>query len=265
MKRQLFLRSVLAAVFSVSVSGLALADGKPFRVGVTPGPHAQIVEAAKAVAAKDGLDVEVIEFTNYMLPNQALASGELNANSFQHKPYLDNQVRSQGLKLVAISQSIAFPMGIYSRTLTDLKAVPEGAKVGVPNDPSNNARALILLQDAKLIELKPDFGINGTVQDIASNPHKLQFIEMDAAQLPRSLGDVGLAVIPTNYALDAGLNPKQDALILEPADSPYTGIIAVRESDKDNEDVAKFIRAYRSPEVKAFIETTFKGAILPTW
>lgn len=129
MKRQLFLRSVLAAVFSVSVSGLALADGKPFRVGVTPGPHAQIVEAAKAVAAKDGLDVEVIEFTNYMLPNQALASGELNANSFQHKPYLDNQVRSQGLKLIAISQSIAFPMGIYSRTLTDLKAVPEGAKV----------------------------------------------------------------------------------------------------------------------------------------
>lgn len=265
MKRKTFLTGVAALAMFFSLLPPVWADGKVFRVGVTPGPHAQIVEEAAKVAAKDGLTVKVVEFSNYVLPNQALATGELDANSFQHQPYLDTQVKKQGLQLVAVAQSIAFPMGIYSQKVKDLQQTGEGAKVGIPNDPSNGARALLLLQDAGLIKLKADFSVVGTVEDVTENPHKLKFVEVDAAMLPRMLSEVGLAVIPTNYALDAGLNPTKDALFKESIDSPYTGIIAVRQQDKDLPEVVKFVKAYRSPEVKAFIEEKFKGAILPTW
>lgn len=267
MKRISFLKGALLGLllFAGGSTGIAMAQNVPFKVGVTPGPHAQILEVVKQVAAKDGLDVQIIEFTNYVLPNQALDRGELNANSFQHKPYLDNQVQAQGLKLVVAAQSIAFPMGIYANKVTDIRQIPNGARIAIPNDPSNGARALLLLQAAGVIELKPNFSVSGSVQDVAKNPHQIKFVEVDAAMLPRTLAEVDLAVIPTNYALDAGFNPKKDALFLEPVNSPYTGIIAVRAADKDSAAVAKFVRAYHSPEVKAFIEKQFNGAILPTW
>lgn len=264
MKKRTFL-SVCAAAFAVSFSGVALADGKVFRVGATPGPHAEIVRAAAKVAEKDGLNVQVVEFSNYVLPNQALADGELELNSFQHLPYLETQIQKQGLKLVAVAQSVAFPMGIYSEKLKDLKELPAKARVGIPNDPSNGARALLLLQSAGIIKLKSDFGVIGGVEDIIENPLNINFVAVDAAMLPRMLDEANVVAIPTNYAIDAGLSPVRDAIVIEAVDSPYTGIIAVRVEDKDSPDVAKFIKAYRSDEVKVFIEETFKGSVLPTW
>lgn len=264
MKKRTFL-SVCAAVFAVTFSGAALADGKVFRVGATPGPHAEIARAAAKVAAQDGLDVKVIEFSNYVLPNQALADGDLELNSFQHLPYLETQMQKQGLKLVAVAQSVAFPMGIYSEKVKDMKDLSSKARIGIPNDPSNGARALLLLQEAGVIKLKDDFGVIGTVEDIIENPLDLKFVEVDAAMLPRMLGEADVVAIPTNYAIDAGLSPVKDAMFIEAVDSPYTGVIAVRVEDKDAPDVEKFVKAYRSPEVKAFIEETFKGSVLPTW
>lgn len=265
MQRKTFIAAALAAAVALGAGWNAQAADKVFKVGVTPGPHAQIVEAAAKVAAKEGLKVQVVEFSDYVLPNEALATGDLDANSFQHKPYLDNQVKTRGYKLVAIAQSVAFPMGVYSHKVKKLADLKPGASIGIPNDPSNGARSLLLLESAGLIHLRKGASIAATVLDIADNPKKFKIVELDAAQLPRSLNDLDAAAITTNYALPAGLNPQKDALVVEPVNSPYTGIIAVREADRNSPEVAKFLKAYRSPEVKQFINATFKGAIQATW
>lgn len=255
---------IAAAVFAaLFVSGVAHAETK--KIGVTPGPHAQIVEKVKEVAAKKGLDLDIIEFSDYVMPNQALADGDLDINSFQHKPYLDNQVAARGFPLVAVAKSVNFPMAGYSKSIKSIDQIPDGATVALPNDPSNGARALLMLEDKGLIKLTPNIGVKATVADVIENPKNLKLVELDAAQLPRSLDDVDLALINTNYALNAGLNPAKDSLFREGTKAPFVGIIAVRKEDKDKPWVKTFIESYHSPEVAAFIEKTFKGAITPAW
>lgn len=247
-------------------AGLATAaSAETIRVGVSAGPHAEILEQVKQVAAKDGLDIKIIEFTDYVVPNTALAAGDIEANSFQHLPYLENQAKDRGFKLVAVGQTVVFPMGFYSKKVKSLDELPEGATVAIQNDPTNGGRSLLLLQAKGVIKLRDGVGLKPTLLDITENPKKLKLIELDAAQLPRSLDDVTAAAVNTNYAVEAGLDPVKDAIARETADSPYTNIIAVREQDKDKPWVAALLKAYHTQPVKEFIQTRFKGAVVTSW
>jgi D-methionine transport system substrate-binding protein len=261
--RRLALAIVASAIAASSFAGSAAAD-QVVRIGVTPGPHAQIIEAVKAVAAKKGLTLKVTEFSDYVVPNQALDAGELDANSFQHQPYLDNQAKDRGYKLVSVGLTVNFPMGIYSSRYKNWSELPDGATVAIQNDPTNGGRSLLLLQDKGAIKLKDGVGFKPTVADIVENPKKLKIIEIDAAQAPRSLQDVAAAGINTNYAVEAGIDPTS-AILREDPKGPYVNVIAVREADKDKPWVKDLVEAYHSPEVKAFVDKTFKGAVLAGW
>lgn len=236
------------------------------KLGVIGGDEEEIAEVAKKVAAKDGLEIEVVTFSDYTLPNEALSRGDLDANAFQHKPYLDAQIAARGYKIVPAGFTIVEPIGFYSVKLKDFKALPEGAQIGIPNDPSNGGRALNLLAANGLITLAPGKGLQPTVLDVATNPKKVKFVELDAALLPKQLPDLDGAVINTNYALGAKLDPRKDALVQESrTGNPYGNFIAVRAGDETKPAVVKLVKAYQSPEVKDFLDTRFKGAILPAW
>jgi D-methionine transport system substrate-binding protein len=256
-------RYFLSILAFAALTGAASAE--TIKVGVTPGPHAQVLEAAKAVAAKKGLDIQIIEFSDYVVPNAALEAGDLQANSFQHQPYLDNQVADRKYKIVAVGNTINFPMGIYSKKVKTWDEVKSGATLAIPNDPTNGGRVLILLRDKGIIKLKDGVGFKPTLLDITDNPKKLKITEVDAAQLPRTLPDVDVAGINTNYATQAGLDPVKDAILREDPKGPYANIIAVRAVDKDKPWVKTLVESYQSPEVKDFIEKTFKGSVLATW
>lgn len=238
---------------------------KPLKVGVTAGPHAQILEAVKKVAEKDGLKIQIVEFNDYIQPNVALNQGDIDINSFQHLPYLENIVKDRKYDIVLLAKTITFPMGIYSKKLKTVKDLPYGATIAIPNDPTNGGRALALFEQAGLIKLKPGLGHKATVVDIVDNPKKLKIKELDAAQIPRSLDDLDLAAINTNYAMPAGLVPGKDSLVLEDPNSPYANILAVRGKDKDNPLYQKFVKAYHSDEVKKFVQDEFKGSIVVAW
>jgi D-methionine transport system substrate-binding protein len=261
-KRQL-LKTTLALTLGAALALPALAQDKPLKIGVTAGPHAQIFEQVKKVAEKDGLKIQVIEFSDYVQPNAALAAGDLDANSYQHKPYLDQQIADRGYPFSPVGYTVNFPIGIYSKKVKSLKDLPEGAKVGIPNDPTNGGRVLLVLQDQGLIQLRPGAGLKATPLDVVGNPKKLKFVELDAAQLPRSLDDLDASAINTNYAISAGLNPGKDAIARESAKSPYVNLIAVRSADKDKPWVAKLVKAYHSDTVRQFIQTEFKGSVVP--
>ena len=257
--------------FAASLAAASLLAGpvlaqtpQTVRVGVTPGPHAQIFEAVKPIAAKRGLDIKIIEFSDYVVPNAALDAGEIEANSFQNTPYLDNQKADRGYKLEAVALTVNFPLGIYSRKHKSFDAVPQGGSVAIQNDPTNGGRALLLLQDKGVIKLKPNIGFKPTIADIVENPRRLKFVEVDAAQTPRSLDDVDAASINTNYATSAGLNPA-DAILKEDPKGPYVNLIAVRSADKDKPWVKALVESYHSPEVKAFVAEKFKGAVIASW
>jgi D-methionine transport system substrate-binding protein len=235
------------------------------KVGTIAGPETQLMEVAKQVAAKNGLDIIIVPFTDYNMPNEALADGSIDANMFQHKPYLEAAIKAKGYKIVAVGKTFIYPMGIYSKKIHDISALPDEAIVAIPNDPSNEARALLILQKAGLITLKPEAGINATVADIATNPKKLKFKEIDAAQLPRVLPDVDLAAINTNYAMVAGLLPSRDALILETPDSPYANLIVVREGSENDPRVIALVNALHSDEVLEKAKELFKDQAIPAW
>ncbi|SDP46997.1 D-methionine transport system substrate-binding protein [Paracidovorax cattleyae] len=263
--KRFLLRSLIASSIALLMAPGAMAQDKPLKVGVTAGPHAQIFEQVRKVAEKDGLKIQIVEFSDYVQPNAALSAGDLDANSYQHKPYLDAQVKDRGYKLVSAGYTVNFPIGLYSKKVKKLEDLKEGARFGIPNDPTNGGRVLLVLQDKGLIKLKEGAGLKATPLDVTSNPKKLKFVELDAAQLARSLDDLDAAAINTNFALSAGLNPKTDAIAQESAKSPYVNIIAVREVDKDKPWVAKLVKAYHSDEVRQYIDTQFKGAVLAGW
>lgn len=241
------------------------AEKTSVKVGVTPGPHAEIMEVVKKKAAEDGLAIELVEFSDYIQPNVALQNGEIDVNSYQHQPFLDAQVKDRGYSIETIAKTVVFPMGVYSKKINALSEVRDGAIVAIPNDPSNGGRALIILEKAGLIKLKENAGLDATAADIAENPKRLAVKELEAAQVPLSLGDVDFAVINTNYAVPAGLVPTKDALYMEDGDSPYANILVVRSQEKDNAAYQKLIKAYHSDEVKQFIDEHFKGAGIAAW
>lgn len=238
---------------------------KPLKVGVTAGPHAEIMDIVKKVAEKDGLKIQVVEFNDYVQPNVALNQGDIDINSFQHQPYLDNMVKDRNFAIVSVAKTVIFPMGVYSKKLKNIADLKPGAVIAVPNDPTNGGRALLLLEKLGVIKLKPGAGLKATVADIAENAKNVKIRELDAAQIPRSLDDVDLAAINTNYAMTAGLVPTRDALAIENADSPYANIIAVPAAKKDDPAVQKLIKAYHSPEVKQFVQEHFKGSVVAAW
>lgn len=261
-KRNL-LQAGVALAAAATLTGNAFAQDKTsIKVGVTSGPHAQIFEQVKKVAEKDGLKIQVIEFGDYVQPNAALSAGELDANSYQHRPYLDAQVKDRGYKISWAADTVNFPIGIYSKRIKALTELKQGARFGIPNDPTNGGRVLLLLQSLDLIKLKEGAGLKATPLDIVSNPKKLRFVELDAAQLPRSLDDMDASAINTNFALSAGLNPKTDSIALESAKNPYVNILVIRDEDKGKPWVKKLISAYQSEEIRKFIETQFKGSVI---
>lgn len=244
----------------------ASSDSKTITIGASPSPHAEILNHFADEFEKEGYTLKVVEFTDYVQPNKALDAGDLDANYFQHSPYLENFCEENGTKLVSAGAIHYEPMGIFSESVTDLNSLPDGAKVAVPNDATNEARALLLLQENGLIKLKDGVDITATKLDIAENPKNLEIVELEAAQIPRSLQDVDIAVVNGNYALDAGLS-LDDALAIEGADSlaakTYANIIAVREGEEDSAKTQVIMKILTSDEAKQYIEDTFKGAVLP--
>ncbi|MFE0496821.1 MetQ/NlpA family ABC transporter substrate-binding protein [Streptomyces albidoflavus] len=237
----------------------------PLVVGATPTPAGEILEYVRKNLAKDaGLDLDIKEFTDYVLPNTALQEGTLDANLYQHQPYLDEFNQSKGTELVALDEIYLPPTGVYSEKVKDIADLPKGATVAVPNDVTNEGRALNLLAEEGLIELKKGAGADASPSDIAKNPKNITIKELDPAQLPRSLSDVDAAAINNNFALDAGLSPREDAILLEEAkDNPYNNVLAVKKGNENDPRVKKLAELLTSPEVKKFIEDTYKGSVIP--
>jgi hypothetical protein len=256
-----------AAGSSEAGSSAAEATGdKVITVGASPSPHAEILEAAKDALKAEGYELKVVEYTDYVQPNLALESKSLDANYFQHLPYLENFNKERGTKLVSVAAIHYEPFGIYAGKSKDLKNLPDGAKIAVPNDVTNEARALLLLADQGLITLKDNTDINATKQDIVENPHNIEIVEVEAAQVPRSLQDVDFGVVNGNFAIASGLNVA-DALATEAADSvaakTYANIVVVREGDENSEKTQALVKALTTAEIKQFIENKYKGAVVP--
>ena len=241
------------------------AQAETLNVAATPVPHAEILEFVKPALAKEGVELKVRVFTDYVQPNLQVQQKNLDANFFQHQPYLDEFNASRKTELVSVAGVHVEPFGAYSSKIKDLSELPQGATVAIPNDATNGGRALLLLQKAGVIKLKDGAGITATVKDIAENPKGIKVRELEAATLPRVLAQVDLALINTNYALEAGLNPTKDALVIEGADSPYVNILVTTAEKKDNADLQKLAKALHTPEVKKFIADKYKGAVVPAF
>ena len=247
-----------------STSDLA---GTTLKVAASPTPHAEILNAAKDILAEQGIDLEVIEFTEYVQPNLVTESGEVDANYFQHKPYLDGFNVKQGTHLVSVGPVHYEPLGIYPGKSDDLANIADGATIAVPNDTTNEARALQLLATQGLITVRDDAGLTATINDITENPHNIKFEEIEAAQLPRTVQDVDFAVINGNYALAAGFSVKNDALATEDASSEaaqtYANILAVKEGRENDPAIQALYAALTSDKVKDYINSTYDGAVVP--
>lgn len=266
--------SLAAIAFAGVISGCG-GDKKPaassaavkneISVGITPGYSEQVMEYAAKEAAKQGLTVNIKTFSDYVTPDQALAAGDIDLNSFQHGPFLQAFNEKNGTHLVSIGNTYLAPLRVYSNKITSIKDVPDGAKVSIPNDPSNGGRALLLLDHNGLLKLKPGIDpTKATINDIAENPKKLEIIELEAAQLPRSLDDVTISVINAGYAKSANLDSKK-ALATEDNTSPYVNIIAAREQDKDNPTYQKFVKIFQSDNVRKYINDNFSDGLVPAF
>lgn len=275
MKKQLILAGLILTGAALTFSGCgnsknsqstAPAEKTSIIVGATAGPHAEVVEAAAKEAEKKGLKVEIKEFSDYITPDQALADGSIDIAVYQHKPFLDNFNKQHGTDLIPVGDAILMRMGIYSNKYKDVKDIPSGGTVSIPNDPTNEGRGLQLLEQAGLIKLKEGVGMKATPADVVENPKNLKFKELEAAQLPRSLDDVDASAITMNFVMSAGLSPKEQGIFLESRDNPLAVmIIAVRNKDKDQPEYKKFIEAYQSDAVKKFITEKYKGTIEAAW
>ena len=236
-------------------------------VAASATPHAEILAAAKPILAEQGWDLEVTEFDDYVLPNEVVESGEMDANYFQHVPYLDSFNEEKGTHLVSVGKIHYEPLGIYGGKSSDLKNIADGAEIAIPNDTTNEARALLLLQDNGLITLKDGVGIEATVNDIAENPHNIKFNELEAAQVSRVLPEVDFVVLNGNYALEAGLNAQADAIAIETSDSEaaktYVNVVVVKEGNENNEGVKALVDVLKSDDIKKFINDTYQGSVVP--
>lgn len=260
-KKIVKLLAILPLVFGLAACGDE-EKSETIKVGVTVGPHAEVVEAVAKEAAKQGLKVEVVIFSDYITPNAALADGSLDLNSYQHLPFLNNFNTNSEQKITSIGHSILMRMGIYSTKYKSIDDLPDNAKISIPNDPTNGGRGLLLLADAKLITLKPGADAKTTVYDIVDNPKNFEFVEVEAAQLPRTLDDVDASVITMNYVMSAGLNPEKQGIYLEAKDAEFAVMnIAARVQDKDNETYKKFVKIFQSEATREFLDKTYKGTI----
>lgn len=237
------------------------------KVGATPAPHQEILEQVVDNLAEQGITLEIVPYNDYVIPNTAVEEGENDANFFQHITYMDNFNAERGTHLVNAGAIHYEPMGIYAGKSTSLESIPDGAVIAIPNDTTNEGRALLLLQDLGLITLKEEAGLEATPNDIAENPHNLQFKELEAAMLPQTIDEVDFSIINSNYALDAGLNPTTDSLGMEDTESDaaqaYANIIAVKEGNENNEAIKALVAALQSDEIREFIETTYNGSVVP--
>lgn len=267
MKLLLFAITALSALFLLACSSSGGDAGKDntLTVAATAVPHAEILKQVKPLLAKEGVDLQIKVFADYVQPNLQVAEKTIDVNYFQTKPYLDAFNRQRGTQLTIVTGVHIEPFGAYSRKLKSIDQLPDGATVTLPNDPSNNSRALLLLAKHGLITLKDPNNELSTLKDITANPKQLKFKELEAAMLPRTLDEVDLALINTNYALAAGLNPQKDALLIESKDSPYVNYLVGRPDNKDDPRVQKLAKALTSPEIKAFIEQKYQGAVLPAF
>lgn len=267
--------SVLASALALSACDQAPKDTnaaqpaatiKPLRVGVIAGTEEQVAEvAAKVAKEKYNLDVELISFSDYVTPNVALSDGSLDVNAFQHQPYLDKQIADRGYELVPVGKTFVYPIAAYSKVIKSLDELEDGAKVAVPNDPTNLGRSLLLLEQQGLIEVDDAAGLEATPLNITANPKNLQIIELEAPQLPRSLDDVAFAIINTTYASQLNLVPDRDGLFVEDKDSPYTNLIVARKDNQGDERVLTFVKAYQSDEVYEAAKELFKGGVVKGW
>ncbi len=238
------------------------------KVGVIVGAEQQVAEVARQVAKnKYNLDVELVIFNDYVLPNEALNKGDIDLNAYQHKPFLEQQIQDRGYRLVVVGNTFVYPLAGYSRKITSLSELKDGDQIALPNDPSNLGRALLLLQHADLITLKEGVGLLSRIPDVTVNTHNLKLIELDAPQLPRSLDDpkIALAVINTTYASQLGLTPGKNSLFVEDKYSPYVNVIVAREDNKDADTVKKFVQAWQSVEVSAAANKLFNNGAVPGW
>lgn len=253
-----------AAESTAETSELA---GTTLKVAASPTPHAEILNAAKDILAEQGIDLEVIEFTEYVQPNLVTESGEVDANYFQHKPYLDGFNVEQGTHLVSVGPVHYEPLGIYPGKSSDLENIADGATIAIPSDTTNEARALQLLATQGLITVRDDAGLTATINDITENPHNIKFEEIEAAQLPRTVQDVDFAVINGNYALAAGFSVKNDALATEDASSEaaqtYANVLVVKEGRENDPAIQALYAALTSDKVKDYINSTYDGAVVP--
>ncbi len=260
-----FLAVPLLAVLALAACGKPAADDSKLVVAATAVPHAEILQVVKPLLEKEGVSLDVRVFNDYVQPNDQLVQKQVDVNYFQTEPYLDAYNRDRKTDLVTVTGVHIEPFGAYSRRVKSLDELPQGADVVIPNDPSNNSRALILLHTAGVIELKDPTNTLSTQRDITANPKGLKFRELDSAMLPRVLDQVDLALINTNYALDAKLKPTEDALAIESSNSPYVNFLVSRTDNRNDPRVQKLARALTSPEVKEFIEKQYQGAVLPAF
>lgn len=264
MKRLLVILCCLLMVGGL-VAGCGNQNDDSLVVGCTAKPHAEILEVVKPMLQEQGIDMEIKVFTDYVLLNPALKDKQIDANFFQHIPYLDDYNANNSADLVWTVKVHNEPMGVYSNKYDSLDKLAKGATVGIPNDATNGGRALMVLESAGLLELKEGVGVTATKRDIVKNLLDLEIEEMDAAILPRALDDLDVCVINSNYALEAKLNPVEDSIAMEPKDSPFANVLVVRSEDKDNEAIKKLGTALQSPEVKQFLEDTYQGACVPAF
>ncbi|WP_326984488.1 methionine ABC transporter substrate-binding lipoprotein MetQ [Chryseobacterium sp. MYb264] len=243
-------------------------DPNFIKVGVTTGPEQEIAETAKKVAKeKYNLDVELVAFNDYVVPNEALNNGDIDANAFQHVPYLNEQSQQRGYKLAVVGKTFLYPIVAYSKKIKNISELKNGSTVVIPNDPTNGGRSLLLLQKNGLLKLKDGIGLLPKVTDITENPKQLKIVEIEAPQLPRVLDDkeVVLAIINNNFAAQAGLDAEKQGILTEDKDSPYTNVVVARHDNQNSDKVKNFVKAYESDEVMKKAQEIFKGGAVKGW